>query len=96
MIERSFPSTKLCLNCGALNTLTLSDRTYKCSCGYEEDRDVKSAKTILHAGRCKTNYIPMGHREFKPVENKTSVNFDLSKFVSYDSAKQEAQGLILG
>lgn len=96
MIERSFPSTKLCLNCGALNTLTLSDRTYKCSCGYEEDRDVKSAKTILHAGRCKTNYIPMGHREFKPVENKTSVNFDLSKFVSYDSAKQEAQGFILG
>ena len=96
MIERSFPSTKLCLNCGALNTLTLSDRTYKCSCGYEEDRDVKSAKTILQAGRCKTNYIPMGHREFKPVENKTSVNFDLSKFVSYDSAKQEAQGFILG
>jgi hypothetical protein len=38
----------------------------------------------------------MGHREFKPVENKTSVNFDLSKFVSYDSAKQEAQGFILG
>jgi len=96
MIERSFPSTKLCLNCGALNSLTLADRTYKCSCGYEEDRDIKSAKTILHVGRCKTNYIPMGHREFKPVENKTAVNFDLSKFVSYDSAKQEAQGLILG
>lgn len=96
MIERSFPSTKLCLNCGALNTLTLADRIYKCSCGYEEDRDIKSAKTILHVGRCKTNNVPMGYRDFKPVENKTSVNFDLSKFVSYDSAKQEAQGLILG
>ena len=47
-------------------------------------------------GRCKTNYIPMGHKKFKPVENKTSVNFDLSKFVSYGSKKQEAQGLILG
>ena len=96
MIARSFPSTKLCLNCGALNTLTLADRTYKCSCGYEEDRDIKAAKTILHAGRCKTNYIPMGHRDFKPVENKTSVNFDLSKFVSYDSMKQEAQVFRLG
>lgn len=96
MIERSFPSTKLCLNCGTLNTLTLADRTYKCSCDYEEDRDIKSAKTILHVGRCKTNNVPMGHREFKPVENKTSINFDLSKFVSYDSLKQEAQGLILG
>jgi putative transposase len=95
MIERSFPSTKLCLNCGTLNTLTLADRTYKCSCGYEEDRDIKSAKTILHVGRCKTNNVPMGYRDFKPVENKTSVNFDLSKFVSYDSAKQEAQGFIL-
>jgi len=90
MIERSFPSTKLCLNCGALNKLTLDDRVYKCSCGYEEDRDIKSAKTILHAGRCKTNYVPTGRREFKPVENKASVSLDLSRFVSYDSMKQEA------
>ena len=84
------------MNCGALNTLSLSDRTYKCDCGYEEDRDVKAAKTILHAGRCKTNYIPTERRDFKPVENKTSVNFDLSKFVSYDSMKQEAQVFRLG
>lgn len=90
MIERSFPSTKLCLNCGALNKLTLDDRVYKCSCGYEEDRDIKSAKTILHAGRCKTNYVPTERREFKPVENKASVSLDLSRFVSYDFVKQEA------
>ncbi len=90
MIERSFPSTKLCLNCGALNTLSLTDRTYKCDCGYEEDRDIKAAKTILHVGRCKTNYVPMERRDFKPVENKTTASFDLSKGVSYDSAKQEA------
>ena len=90
MIERSFPSTKLCLNCGALNTLSLADRTYKCDCGYEEDRDIKAAKTILHVGRCKTNYVPMERRDFKPVENKTTASFDLSKGVSYDSAKQEA------
>jgi len=96
MIERSFPSTKLCLNCGALNKLTLDDRVYKCSCGYEEDRDIKSAKTILHAGRCKTNYVPTGRREFKPVENKASVSLDLSRFVSYDSMKQEAQVFRLG
>jgi hypothetical protein len=89
MIERRFPSTKLCLNCGALNKLALSDRIYKCDCGYEEDRDIKAAKTILHAGRCKMNYIPMEHRKFKPVENKTNASFDLSKVVSYDSRKQE-------
>jgi len=90
MIERRFPSTKLCLNCGALNVLSLADRVYKCDCGYEEDRDIKAAKTILHAGRCKTNYIPTERRKFKPVENKTSATIDLSKVVSYDSVKQEA------
>jgi len=90
MIERSFPSTKLCLNCGALNKLSLADRTYKCDCGYEEDRDIKAAKTILHAGRCKINYVPTERRDFKPVENKTSASFDLSRGVSYGSAKQEA------
>ena len=89
MIERRFPSTKLCLNCGTLNTLSLADRVYKCDCGYEEDRDIKAAKTILHAGRCKTNYIPMERRNFKPVENKTSATIDSSKVVSYDSMKQE-------
>ena len=90
MIERSFPSTKLCLNCGALNKLSLADRTYKCDCGYEEDRDIKAAKTILHAGRCKINYVPTERRDFKPVENKTSASFDLSRGVSYGSVKQEA------
>ena len=90
MIERSFPSTKLCLNCGALNKLSLADRTYKCDCGYEEDRDIKAAKTILHAGRCKTNYVPTERRDFKPVENKTYTSFDFSKEASYDSVKQEA------
>ena len=89
MIERRFPSTKLCLNCGALNTLSLADRIYKCDCGYEEDRDIKAAKTILHAGRCKTKYVPTGCRDFKPAENKTSATIDLSKVVSYDSMKQE-------
>ncbi len=90
MIERSFPSTKLCLNCGALNKLSLADRIYKCDCGYEEDRDIKAAKTILHAGRCKTNYVPTERRNFKPVENKTSAEFNLLNSVSYDSVKQEA------
>lgn len=96
MIKRSFPSTKLCLNCGSLNKLDLTDRIYKCGCGYEEDRDIKAARTILHAGRCKMKYIPTERREFKPVENKTSATIDLSKVVSYDSVKQEAPSFMKG
>ena len=53
IVDRYFPSTKMCPNCGAIkNSITLSDRTYICdSCGYTNDRDVKSAKTLLLAGR---------------------------------------------
>lgn len=50
VIDRFFPSTKLCPICGQLNTLTLTDRIYHCDCGYSEDRDIKSAKTILQKG----------------------------------------------
>ena len=52
VIDRFFPSTKLCPVCGTVkDDITLKDRTYVCpKCGYREDRDVKSAKTILLAG----------------------------------------------
>ena len=52
VIDRFFPSTKLCPICGTVkDDITLKDRTYVCQkCGYREDRDVKSAKTILLAG----------------------------------------------
>ena len=52
VIDRFFPSTKLCPICGNVkDDITLKGRTYICpKCGYKEDRDVKSAKTILLAG----------------------------------------------
>ena len=52
VIDRFFPSTKMCPVCGHMHEgITLSDRTFTCpTCGYTEDRDVKSAKTLLLAG----------------------------------------------
>ena len=51
VIDRFFPSTKMCLRCGVLKEdITLSDRIFACGCGYTEDRDVKAAKTLLLAG----------------------------------------------
>ena len=51
VIDRFFPSTKMCI-CGHINeSITLSDRVFECPvCGYTEDRDVKAAKTLLLAG----------------------------------------------
>ena len=65
VVRRSFPSTKLCPNCGCLNDIKLSDRYNKCDCGYEKDRDIKSAINML-------NEIPMERRKLKPSENCTS------------------------
>ena len=46
-ISTFFPSSKLCSNCGNINSyLKLLDRMYICECGYEEDRDVNAGKNI--------------------------------------------------
>ncbi len=51
IIDRFFPSTKMCPRCGALKEdISLSDRIFACGCGYAEDRDVKAAETLLLAG----------------------------------------------
>jgi len=49
-IDRWFPSTKKCSSCGTENTMKLSERTYRCSCGYEADRDYNSAINIRNEG----------------------------------------------
>jgi putative transposase len=48
VVERFFPSSKMCSNCGETRTkLTLSDRVYECSnCGLSLDRDVNAARNI--------------------------------------------------
>ena len=51
-IDRFFPSSKTCNNCGYINqNLTLSDRKWKCQqCGTNHDRDINAAKNILKQG----------------------------------------------
>lgn len=63
VVDRFFPSTQLCPECGKLNKLKLSQRIYVCSCGYGPvDRDFHSARNILRAG------CP----EVKPVERTSA------------------------
>ncbi len=46
-IGRFEPSSRTCDVCGAVNReLTLSDRTWKCACGAEHDRDLLAARNI--------------------------------------------------
>jgi transposase len=50
VIDKFFPSTKLCPKCGCLNKIGLDARIYFCDCGYSQDRDIHSAKNILNEG----------------------------------------------
>jgi len=81
-IDRFFPSSKLCNNCGYKNkNLQLKDRFWTCpECGVNHDRDKNAAKNILDEG-AKLYKENIGRRllDFKPAE-KTSVD---------DSVKQE-------
>ena len=50
VVDRWFPSSKTCHCCGAIKKdLKLSDRIFKCDCGYSEDRDFNAALNLRDA-----------------------------------------------
>ncbi|NGO10567.1 IS200/IS605 family element transposase accessory protein TnpB [Streptomyces sp. HC44] len=52
VVDRWFPSSKLCSTCGTLqNRMPLNVRTWTCDCGTTHDRDVNAARNLLAAGR---------------------------------------------
>ncbi|MFW6689523.1 RNA-guided endonuclease InsQ/TnpB family protein [Streptomyces sp. MAR4 CNX-425] len=55
VVDRFFPSSKLCSSCGTLvGKMPLHVRTWTCDCGTTHDRDVNAAKNLLAAGRAVT------------------------------------------
>ncbi|MBG0820209.1 IS200/IS605 family element transposase accessory protein TnpB [Planomonospora sp. ID91781] len=51
VVDRWFPSSRLCSACGALQeTMPLGVRGWTCACGAVHDRDVNAAKNILAVG----------------------------------------------
>lgn len=54
VVDRFYPSSKLCHCCGSIKKdLKLSDRIYKCECGYIEDRDVNASLNLRDAATYK-------------------------------------------
>lgn len=50
VVDRWYPSSKTCHCCGTIKKdLKLSDRTFKCSCGYIKDRDFNAALNLRDA-----------------------------------------------
>lgn len=55
VVDRWYPSSKLCSQCGNIKKdLKLSDRTYRCECGFEMDRDLNASINIKN---CETYII---------------------------------------
>ena len=48
ILSKTVPTTKLCTNCGVYHDeLKVWDRTFKCECGVEMDRDVHASKNMV-------------------------------------------------
>ena len=54
VVDRWYPSSKICHCCGSINKdLKLSDRIYRCGCGYIEDRDFNASLNLRDASTYK-------------------------------------------
>ena len=50
VVDRWYPSSKICHRCGTIKKgLKLSDRIFKCGCGYIEDRDFNASLNLRDA-----------------------------------------------
>jgi len=69
-VDRFFPSSKLCSECGNKNNdLTLKDRNWTCpECGADHDRDLNAAKNILMEGK---RIIGLSSPELTPLESSS-------------------------
>ena len=71
ILDKYIPTTKWCPKCGKKHSIGLDERTYVCNCGYQEDRDIHSAKNMLSIKNLvfsKLNLVPTEHREVKREE----------------------------
>lgn len=69
VIDRWFPSSKLCSSCGVKNkVLSLSDREWSCECGAHHDRDINAAMNIAVEGN---RIIGIRYPEYKLAEHPT-------------------------
>jgi putative transposase len=62
-------TTKECVVCGKINEIKLSERVFKCECGWECDRDVNAALVILKKGLGLSS-LGVGRPEVTPLERE--------------------------
>ena len=71
VLDKMIPTTKICMECGKTYEMNQWQRTFKCECGVEEDRDVHAAQNMVAIVEMilgKEIAVPVGRREFKREE----------------------------
>ena len=73
-VERWTRTTGECFACGREHNLSLSDRSLRCSCGWEKDRDVNAALVILRKGLglSPDQAVGLDRPELTPLERETA------------------------
>jgi putative transposase len=83
-IDRWFPSSKICSNCGAIKeNLKLSDRIYNCDCGLKIDRDYNASLNIRNLGLIDLKSSTVGTTE-SYASGRVKVT-DINQIMSVDS-----------
>jgi putative transposase len=82
-INPFFPSSKTCNQCGLIKEdLKLSDRVFKCECGFELDRDLNAALNILKAGGvAPANQTVMGRKTCEDLGLTQAIPSDLLRLL---------------
>ena len=71
VLDKMIPTTKICMECGKTYGMKPSQRTFKCTCGVKEDRDIHAAQNMIAIVEMILGQkisVPVGRREFKREE----------------------------
>jgi putative transposase len=82
VVNKFFPSTKFCPECGTLNNPSLNDRIYVCDCGYSLDRDIHSARNILKEGLKQINREPINKISMEKLSDFSQIVKIKKKLIS--------------
>lgn len=91
VLGKSVPTTKLCTNCGVWHDeIKVWNRTFKCECGVEMDRDIHAAQNMVWFYK---NNVGVERTNIKRLEMKALVDQALAMENQLLSAKDEDSSL---
>ena len=80
MLDKWFPTTKYCFNCGEKTNISVDERIFEChNCKLKEDRDIHAANNMI---RFYLQYSKLDRSGTDQTSIKKPVKIAYNKFVS--------------